>query len=314
VSESLVKALAQRYGLSEEDVKLALEMIGGEDELSKMISTVATAGEALAKTPKDVQQAIAPLVAATVLRQLSADPFQQKMLSLTGSLLTIKTLLGEDKSVERLVDSIMNEIKALNERLAKLEESKKSEEVKAVAEAIENLRKDMEELRREIENKVSATVTPQTTNINPLEQAKNQISEFVNVLNAVTEGLKALGFEIKKPGEARSIDDINKARELLERYGYEVKPRHMTEEEFQRRLQEERKRLKKMFERKLRKSEKIAEAKARQVEAIAAVVLEVIRNIRNLIQPAQAGGGVVEVARRRALAYQGVQQAQQSVT
>jgi hypothetical protein len=127
VSESLVKALAQKYGLSEEDVKLALEMIGGEDELSKMISTVATTGEALAKTPKDVQQAIAPLVAATVLRQLSTDPFQQKMLSLAGSILTVKELLSEDKTVVKLVDSIMGEIKALNERLAKLEESRKSE-------------------------------------------------------------------------------------------------------------------------------------------------------------------------------------------
>jgi uncharacterized phage infection (PIP) family protein YhgE len=314
LSESLVKTLAQKYGLSEEDVKLAFEMIGGEDELSKMISTVATAGEALAKTPKDVQQAIAPLVAATVLRQLSADPFQQKMLSLTGSLLTIKTLLGEDRSVERLVQSITDQIEALNERLAKLEETKKSEEVKAVAEAIENLRRDMEELRREITEKGSTAVMPQATSTNPLEQAKNQISEFVNVLNAVTEGLKALGFEVKKPGETRSIDDVNKARELLERYGYEVKPRYMTEEEFQRRLQEERRRLEKMFERRLRKSEKIAEAKARQVEAIAAVVLEVVRNIRNLIQPAQAGSGVAEVARRRALAYQGVQQAQQGAT
>jgi hypothetical protein len=311
LSESLVKTLAQRYGLSEEDVKLALEMIGGgEDEVSKTISTITTSGEALAKTPKDVQQAIAPLVAATVLRQLSADPFQQKMLSLTGSLLTIKTLLAEDKSAEKLVDSIMGEIKALNERLAKLEESKKSEEVKAVAEAIENLRRDMEELRREIEAKEFATVAPKSITTNPLEQTKNQISEFVNVLNSVTEGLKALGFEIKKPGEVKPVDDVDKAREILERYGYEVKPRYMTEEEFQRRLQEERRRFEKLLEKRLRRSEKIAEAKARQVEAIAAVALEVIRHLGKLSQPAQVGG-VVDVARRRAL--QGVLQAQQGV-
>jgi DNA repair exonuclease SbcCD ATPase subunit len=314
VSESLVKALAQRYGMSEEDVRLALEMIGGEDEVSKILSTITTAGEAIAKTPKDVQQAIAPLVAATVLRQLSTDPFQQKMLSLTGSLLTIKTLLGEDKTVEKLVDSIMGEIKALNEKIAKLEESKKSEEIQALAESIENLRKDMEELRREIEKRESATTTPQNASTNPLEQARSQISEFVNALNAVIDGLKALGFEIRKPSEVKPIDDIDRAKRLLESYGYEVKPRYMTEEEFQRRLQEERRRLQRIFERKLRKSEKIAEAKARQVEAIAAVVLEIVRNIRNLIQPAQAGGGVAEVARRRALALQGVQQAQQGAT
>ncbi len=310
MSESLVKALAQKYGLSEEDVRLALEMIGGEDEMGKMISTVATAGEAIAKTPKDVQQTIAPLVAATVLRQLSADPFQQKMLSLTGSLLTIKTLLGEDKSAERLVDSIMGEIKALNERLAKIEESRKSEEVMAVAEAIENLRAGMEELRRRIEEKGSTAVAPQIASTNPLEQTRNQISEFANTLNAVTEGLKALGFEVRRPGEVKPVDDIDKAREILERYGYEVKPRYMTEEEFQRRLQEERRRFEKLLEKRLRRSEKIAEAKARQVEAIAAVVLEVVRNIRSLVQPAQGGGGVAEVARRRALALQGVQQAQ----
>jgi hypothetical protein len=94
----------------------------------------------------------------------------------------------------------------------------------------------------------------------------------------------------------------------LERYGYEVKPRYMTEEEFQRKLQEERRRFEKLLEKRLRRSEKIAEAKARQVEAIAAVALEVIRHLGKLSQPAQVGG-VVDVARRRAL--QGVQQAQQ---
>jgi hypothetical protein len=308
LSESLIKTLAQKYGLSEEDVKLALEMIGGgEDELGKTISTVATTGEALAKTPKDVQQAIAPLVAATVLKQLSADPFQQKMLSLTGSLLTIKTLLGEDKSAEKLVDSIMGEIRALNEKLAKLEESKKSEEVMVIAEAIENLRRDMEELRGRIERGATA-VTPQNIAANPLEQTRSQISEFVNALNAVTDGLKALGFEVRRPGEVKPVDDIDKAREILERYGYEVKPRYMTEEEFQRRLQEERRRFEKLVEKRLRRSEKIAEARARQVEAVAAVVLEVVKNVRSLVQPAQGGGGVAEVARRRAL--QGVQQAQ----
>lgn len=309
MSESLVKALAQKYGLSEEDVKLALEMIGGEDEVSRTLSTIVSSGEALAKTPKDVQQAIAPLVAATVLRQLSADPFQQKMLSLTGSLLTIKTLLGEDKSVERLVQSITDQIKALNERLAKLEESRKSEEIQAVAESIENLRRDLEELRGRMEGG-SAAVVPQNVSANPLEQTRSQISEFVNTLNAVTEGLKALGFEVKRPGEVKPVDDIDKAREILERFGYEVKPRYMTEEEFQRRLQEERRRFEKLLEKRLRRSERIAEAKARQVEAIAAVALEVIRHLGKLSQPAQ-GGGVVDVARRRAV--QGVQQAQQGV-
>lgn len=310
MSENLIKTLAQKYGLSEEDVRLALEMIGGgEDEVSKTLSTVVSSGEALAKTPKDVQQAIAPLVAATVLKQLSADPFQQKMLSLTGSLLTIKTLLGEDKSVEKLVESITGEIKALNERLAKIEESKKSEEIQAVVEAIENLRGDMEELRSRIE-KGPATVESQTI-ANPLEQARNQLNDFANTLNTITEGLKALGFEVRKPGEVKHVDDIDKAKQILERYGYEVKPRYMTEEEFQRRLQEERRRFEKLLEKRLRRSEKIAEAKARQVEALVALGIEILRRLHSLTSPAQ-GGGVVDVARRRAL--QGVQQAQQSAT
>ena len=313
MSESLVKALAQKYGLSEEDVKLALEMIGGEDELSKMISTVATTGEALAKTPKDVQQAIAPLVAATVLRQLSADPFQQKMLSLTGSLLTIKTLLGEDKGVERLVQSITDQIRALNERLAKLEETKKSEEIQAIAQSIENLRADLEELRSRMESGPTAVTQQVASTANPLAQASSQLDEFTRTLNAVVDGLKALGFEVKKPGEVKPIDDIDKAKEILVKYGYEVKPRYMSEEEFQRRLQEERRRYEKLLEKRLRKSEKIAEAKARQVEAIVALGLEVVKYLRSLAQPAgQAGGGVVEVARRRVV--QGVQQAQQSPT
>jgi uncharacterized phage infection (PIP) family protein YhgE len=310
LSESLIKTLAQKYGLSEEDVRLALEMVGGEDELSKTLSTVVTTGEALAKTPEGVQKAIAPLVAATVLRQLSTDPFQQKMLSLTGSLLTIKTLLGEDKSVERLVQSITDQIKALNERLAKLEESKKSEEVQALAESIENLRAGLEELREELRRRAengSTAVAPQSSN--PLAQARNQISEFADTLNAIINGLKALGFEVRKPGEVKPVDDIDKAKEILVKYGYEVKPRYMTEEEFHRRLQEERRRLEKRFEKMLRKSEKIAEARARQVEAIAALGLEAIRYLRSLTGQAQAGGGVVEVARRRAL--QGMLQAQQ---
>jgi chromosome segregation ATPase len=300
------RAITKKLGIPEEDAQLALSMLssllnGSEDE--KVMSSVASAGEALSKAPQSVQQALTPVVASALIKQVTRDPFQEKLLSLAGGLMTIKTLLGgEDEKTKELreaVGQLAAKLEQLSNEIQELKASKQEAQQEApdyITARLEELGRAIMELRErlsEASRREEAPAEGVAGYKNPVEKFKEDITTFMKLTEDMKSVLESLGYRVVKPAspEVISPELLEKSRKAFEALGFEVRPRVITEEEFRQRLRKAKKRLAKKYEEKLKRDRAIAEAKARQTESVAAVVIKLIDTIANVI----AGGkGEVE--------------------
>jgi len=325
LSEGLVKTLAQRLSVSEEDAKLALEWLNkvmSEDEVSKAVSTVATIGEASGKMPEQMQRTIAPVLGYALLKQLSTDPFQRQMMSLAGGLATIRALLSSDQQSQQLVEKLLERIDKLNEQIQQMREAKTREELESftstVTETVKSISEEVSVLKRRIEELSSRPSTP-PEHSNPLKAVTTQLSDFKDAITALAETLSALGFRVVKPGEKPPVHEIpdDELRRVAEMRGYELKPKALTWDEVNRIIRERELRLKKWFKRRLEREVRIKEAEAKKWESAAALGLEALRAIREFLR-GSSGGEVVRAVEERIerlsgeSSERGVQEAQQS--
>jgi len=324
VSESLVKSLAQKLGVSEEDVKLALEWLNrvmSEDEVSKAVSTIATVGEASGKMPEQMQQAIAPVLGYALLKHLTADPFQRQMMSLVGGLATIKALLGSDQQSQQLVEKLLERIDNLNEQIQQMREAKSREEFERFAsevnKTLEAITGEVSELKKKLEELASRPSTP-PEHINPLKAVTTQLSDFKDAITALAETLTALGFKVVKPGEKPPIHEIpdEELRRVAEMRGYELKPKALTWEEVDRLVREREMKLKRWFKRKLEREVRLKELETKKWESVSAAIVEGFRLLRRILKPESEYEGELEAAIEERYAEgetggRGVQEAQQ---
>jgi DNA repair exonuclease SbcCD ATPase subunit len=277
MSKELAKALAQKLGVSEEDAVVALSLVGEDgSDLGNLINLVGATGEAMSKAPQDVQKAITPVISMALLKQLSTDPYQQKMLALVSSLATLKTLFSSDQGIQQLVNTITQQLNALNERLQKLEEGRKAEELQRLEEFLNTLTQEVLDLKKRVEQPPQIQTQGST---NPLIKAKEEMSMFLDVLNTVTEYLKALGYKVKRPGEEETPPTITPEmiEEYARKYGYEVK--RMTPEEIKKMVEEERKKAFKKAMRQLKIKEKELAFKEKVYNGLASLTLSFIREV-----------------------------------
>jgi DNA repair exonuclease SbcCD ATPase subunit len=280
MSKELAKALAQKLGVSEEDAVAALSLVGEDgSDLSNLINLVGVTGEAMSKAPQDVQKAITPVISMALLKQLSTDPYQQKMLALVSSLATLKTLFASDQGIQQLVNTITQQLNTLNERLQKLEEGRKAEELQKLEDFLNTLTQEVLDLKKRIEQPPQTQTQTQGSTSNPLIKAKEEMATFLDVLNTVTEYLKALGYKVKRPGEEETPTTITPEviEEFARKYGYEVK--RMTPEEIRRTIEEERKKAFKKAMRQLKIKEKELAFKERVYNGFASLALSFIREV-----------------------------------
>jgi uncharacterized protein YaaR (DUF327 family) len=327
LSEGLVKSLAQKLRVSEEDAKLALDWLNrvmSEDDVSKAVSTVATIGEASGKMPETMQKTIAPVLGYALLRQLTTDPFQRQMVSLAGGLATIKALLSSDQQSQQLVEKLLERIDNLNEQIQQMREAKTREELESftstVTETVKSISDEVSALKKRIEELSSKPSTP--LEHNPLKAVTTQLSDFKDAITALAETLSALGFRVVKPGEKPPVHEIpdEELRRVAEMRGYELKPKALTWDEVNRIIRERELRLKKWFKRRLEREARIKEAEAKKWESAAALGLEVLRVVRDFVKSSSSGGEVVRAVEERIerlsgeSSERGVQEAQQSST
>ena len=278
MSKELAKALAQKLGVSEEDAVAALSLVGEDgSDLGNLINLVGATGEAMSKAPQDVQRAITPVISMALLKQLSTDPYQQRMLALVSSLATLKTLFASDQGIQQLVNTITQQLNALNERLQKLEEGRKAEELQKLEEFLNTLTQEVLDLKKRVEQPPQTQTQGSTSN--PLVKAKEEMATFLDVLNTVTEYLKALGYKVKRPGEEETPTTITPEviEELARKYGYEI--RKMTPEEIRKTIEEEKKKAFKKAMRQLKIKEKELAFKEKVYNGLASLTLSFIREV-----------------------------------
>jgi uncharacterized protein YaaR (DUF327 family) len=304
MSEGLVKSLAQRLGVSEEDVKLALEWLNkvmSEDEVAKAVSTIATIGEASARMPEQVQKAIAPVLGYALLKQLSTDPLQRQLASLAGGLATIRALLSNDQQSLQLVEKLLEKVDKLNEQIQQLREAKTKEEfesfVNTVNETVKSISEEVSALKKRVEELASKPSAP-LEHQNPLKTISSQLSEFKEAITALADALNALGWKVVKPGERPPITEVSdeELRKIAESRGYELRPKALTWEEVDRFMREREERLKRWFKRRLEREVRLKELEAKKWESISAALVEGFRLLRRLLRPEHEYEGELEAA------------------
>jgi uncharacterized protein YukE len=324
LSEGLVKALAERLGVSEEDARLALEWLNrvmSEDDVSKAVSTVATVGEASGKMPEPMQRTIAPVLGYALLKQLTADPFQRQMVSLAGGLATIKALLGSDQQSQQLIEKLLERIDKLNEQIQQMREAKTREEFESfadtVTETVKSISDEVSALKRRIEELASKPSTP-VEHSNPLRAVTTQLSDFKDAITALADTLSALGFRVVKPGEKPPAHEMpdEELRRVAEMRGYELRPKALTWDEVNRIIRERELKLKKWFKKRLERDVRLKEAEAKKWESATALGLEVLRVFRDFVKGSSGGGELTRAVESRleqlGEASERVQEAQQS--
>jgi transcription termination factor NusB len=305
VGEELARAIAKKFNIPEEDAKLALAVIGSLDEgsqLEKVLGVTAGVADALSKASPQVQQATAPLVQAALAKQLLTDPLQRQLATMVSGLATVKYLFGSDPQINVLAQTIGEQIKALSEKLAKIEESKTREEfqkfVDGIAQQIELINQQIATLSKRIEGGNGGSEV-------------DSITSAVNTIRSFREALKELGYKVVGPGEAASVEDVYRYKDYLEKLGYEVRPRAITPEEVNRMIRERDEMWKKRMDRYIKKVAKVKEAEARKTEALAAILTEILATARAYLSKGAGGEGLADAIVRKVASY-GTQQTQQA--
>jgi len=308
VSEELAKAVARRLGVGEEDARLALSLFSefseGED-VEKAISLIAAAGQGLEKAPAQFQQAVAPVVATALLKQLSRDPYRERLVALAESLMTIKALLGQDETARQLqsaLSSVVEQINRLNQEIESLKEVRVEEverSLQPILSTVESLRSGLEELRRRLDelSRQPRQVSEEVEELGGAgratglaERLRNDITTLKREVEGLADVLSMLGYKVVRSSEPTSPprpEELEELRRRWEALGYEVKPKVVTVEELnrlrqemeearRRELEELRRRYKELLRRKLARSEKIAEARTKQAEMAFAVLMKLM--------------------------------------
>jgi uncharacterized protein YaaR (DUF327 family) len=319
MGEGLARVLAQKLGISEEDVKVVLEMMNNlisDNDINKTISLTATLGEASSKMPEPMQKTIAPMLGYALLRQLSTDPFQKQLMSLAGGLLTVKTLLGSDQQGQQLVNQLLERIDKLNEQIQQMQQARTMEQLESFAntitETIKSIGEEMATLKKRVEE-LSARPNNSLPQ-NPLKTVSTQLSEFKETVMSLADALNALGFKVVKPGEKPPVFEIpdEELRKVAEARGYELKPKALTWDEVNRILEERERRLKKWLKKKYERDLKLKEIEAKKWESASAAIIEMIRLARRFVKPEGIQyEGLEELVEEAGEARGGVQETQQ---
>ena len=291
MSNELIKALSRKLGVPEEDAQAALSMLsmlsadGSEEE--RTLQTIATAGEALSKTPQNVQQVLTPIIASTLMKQVSRDPFQERILSLAGGLMTLKTLLGEDNKTKELINQLTDKLNQLSQRfdqlateLQNVKQGTAQEIPNYVLEAIEDVSNKIEELRSRLDEvskaqarRVEAPPPEAVATAGPadfVDRIKNDLINFKKMIDGMGEVLESVGYKVVKPVEPEKIP-----AQVLTPYEFKKRVKKI--------LKKHKERLMKEFEEKLRHDREIEAAKARQTEMIVGGAVKIFEILINAL-------------------------------
>jgi superfamily I DNA/RNA helicase len=235
LEQLMVKALAKRKGIPEEQAQAFLEAIKGTDEYEELKASLARlvdTGQIVQQLPAQMQPLAMPLMMTMVQnRGSSAEKIAERVAMISAA---IKAAYGDDSS--KLIEDLRREIQELKEEKEKKEmERMLSETIKAFQEYVARL----EERIAQLEGNSRRAEEDEGDEIDKLERYLAKIEE-------TKEKLKRLGL-VK---DAEDDPDVAKAAEILRRMGYRVEPppsyeqmRRMLEEELKKREEELRKKI-----------------------------------------------------------------------
>jgi len=267
----VAKILMKREGYGEEEamaVAEALKEKGKIRDLEEMLKGIGVAAENLSSLSEEAQKAIAPYVTASMATTMSGgsdDDFVKK-------LATVKALFSgkDDGRIKELTD----ELKELKEKLSEKEKQELLEEVRKLVKPLYDRLSEEEEGGEE---------KPRSE----IEELKAKIQEYMKLKESVEEL-----FGRKEAVEKEGFD-ITKAREELEKLGYEVRG-PITPKEFEERM----KKIMSDYEQRMKEREKELEKEIaerlklnqKQQEMLATLGTSLLEAVFSVMGPSKGAG------------------------
>lgn len=236
LEELMVKALAKRKGIPEEQAQAFLEAIKGTDEYEELKASLARlvdTGQIVQQLPAQMQPLAMPLMMQAVQGgKSSAEKIAERVAMITAA---IKAAYGDDSS--KLIEDLRREIQALKE------EKEKKEVQEMLNQTISAFREYVQKLEQRI-----AQLEAGNGRRHEEEEGDeiDKLERYLQKVEQTKEKLKKLGL-VK---EGKEDVDLDKAIETLRRLGYKIEAppsweqlKRMMEEEWKKREEEIRKQI-----------------------------------------------------------------------
>lgn len=218
LEETLVKVIAKRKGIPEEEAKLLLESMKDDDEyeeLKKTLATIADVGAVMQNMPPTIQPLAAPLITQTLMSGGNSSSKAAKIAENVALIsAAIRAAYGDDGK-----DHYLEIIKELKEEIKELKEEKAKKEQEQLVQQITDTISAISEYMKALENRI-AQIEESKSNTKQKDEIE-LIEEYLEKLEKTKEKLKKLGLIKEKEDDEDSID-LSKAEELLRRAGYRI--------------------------------------------------------------------------------------------
>ena len=228
LEDLLVRTLAKKKGIPQEEAKLLLEALKQQDdyeEIKKSLSAVADIGRVVNTFPPTIQPLAAPLVTQHMYSSGSRAEKIAENVALVAA--AIKGAYGSDNdSMAQIIEDLRNEIREL-----------KGEKTKQEQEAM------MQQFSKTLES-VTDYISSLEKKIDKLERNNDGSGDDLDVILEYAEKVKQAKESLEQLGMIENKDkfDISKAEETLKHAGYKIE-RPMTWESLQQYIESQMKKI-----------------------------------------------------------------------
>ena len=235
LEELMVKVLAKRKGIPEEQAQAFLDAIRGTDEYEELKASLARlvdTGQIVQQMPPHIQSLAIPLM----MQAMQSRPSPQKIAeNVAMTVAAIKAAYGDDSS--KLIEDLRREIQALKEE----------KEKKEMQEMLSQTMGAFEKYVQRLEERIAQLEAGNGRKVEEEEGDEiDKLERYLQKVEQTKEKLKRLGL-VK---EGKEDVDLDKAIETLRRLGYKIEAppsweqlKRMMEEEWKKREEEIRKQI-----------------------------------------------------------------------
>lgn len=258
MEEALIKILARKKGISEEEAKLLAEAIKSDADIADATTTLAHLAdfaEVSNKLPNTAQPLATALFTQTLMQQQgsSTEKLAERIALITSALRAVE----KDDGTQKLIDELRNEIKELRE---------------------EKVKKEREEMMKLLEDSFSSIndyIKTLEQKISQLEEGKRTSKDEIEVIEEAIQRLEKQKEVLKKLGMVKDADeekiDLAKAEELLRKAGYKIE-RPLTWESLQDYLSREIEKIRKEAKKEAMEELKVEEKRLSMIMDIISVI------------------------------------------
>jgi len=255
----LVKVLAKRKGIPEDEAKLLLESLKQQDdyeEIKQSLAAIADMGEVVGRFPSTVQPLAFPLFAQAMVGGGSsrAEKIAENVALITAA---IKAAYGtDDGAAVKVIEDLRKEIQELKEEQMRREQE-------AMLQQVEQTFQSVTEYIRALEQKIEQLEGNGRREGDELDA----LESYLEKVERTKEKLKKLGLVKDREDEA----DFSKAEEILRKAGYRIE-KPLTWDNLERMMEEKLKKIREEARKEAMEELKVEEKRLSMIMDLVSVI------------------------------------------